>query len=424
MRLARTLPAALVPALLSLHASAASPRRITWIEFQKLSDQDKAALAEKHVVRTDRFWEVMLDSYHVRTDVSRDYALATAVRMDEFYRDFSTVFTGAFRVRYRPQLYAMKDHASYLAAVSEWAGLKQDLPEWSAGLFLSANNRYALFGNAAPGEEKLHKTLFHEGTHQLLHFYIGRPFPRWFDEGTATNFETWDVRFSVDRNISEEIWRSSYSTYIYAMRKGLLKNPPPQKEPDLVALMSASDALWLKSEDPTCLYAQAWCLINYVLSHGKAGEIWFNRLVTSFCSGRTAVFSKKDLQSLNDEWQQYILRFIIPHFEYSRVVQKMLLDNKPREALAHLNAGLVLYPDNPELLYYKGLFLCYAKDYANALAVLEPLDTRFPRHPQLTRVLALCAFKAGDKAKGRKFAVAALREDYLDSEISALLASQ
>ncbi|HHN46302.1 MAG TPA: tetratricopeptide repeat protein, partial [Planctomycetes bacterium] len=355
----------------------------------------------------------------IYTDIDEDYALATAVKMDEFYRRFTSIFIGGFKVNARPELYVMKTKNSYASAVMSWSGGRMSVPGWSAGLFARFGGSYALFGCAEYGEDQLHETLFHEGTHQLLQFYIGAEFPRWFNEGVATNFQDWDVSLSAERNVYEEIWKSEFARYVYEMAKG----EKGRGKPDLIKLMNSTDNDWLYTGDPRPLYAQAWAFVNFVLSAGKIGERYFNMLITQFRAGKdpAKVLPLNERVALAAQWDNYITGVIVPHFEFSTSIEELVKAGKTDDAAKLLESALASYPKNNALLYYKGLLALGAGDAQTALDVLKPLDGAFPRHPRLYRALGMAANSASDRTNARKWLAKALAEDYRDDEVRKLL---
>lgn len=406
--------------LLSALPVEAAGRRISFEEYQALSEEARQRLLRRYVRRSGGYWEVSLDSYLVHTDVSAEYTLGLAVKMDEFYRRFTKIFIGRFRRKARPELFALKESSGYRSAVGRWSDGYISVPAWSVGMFAYVGSKFALFGCAERGEEKLHETLFHEGTHQLLHFYIGREIPRWFNEGVATNFQDWDVSLNAERNIYEGIWKSHYPRCLYAMATG---KGDVKRKPDLMALMSSTEDHWLRTADPTCLYAEGWGFVNFLLTYGKLGRRNFNILITAFRSGRDPrkILPPRDRAALAGLWDRYIAEIIAPHCEFSLPVGGLLVAGKTAAAEKVLAEGLGKHPENNELLFFKGFLALGAGKPEEAYETLKPLEVRHPRHPLLMRTLGGAALQTGDRSKAAKWLKAAVAEDYRDEEAKKLL---
>ncbi len=413
-----------VSLLFSPEAHARGAKRVTFEEYKKLDDATRRRMIRRYVKRSPRGeWEVLLRSYHIRTDISDEAALALAVKMDEFYAGFRSIFIGAFRIRVRPMLYAMKDKASYHSALSSWSSGRTSVPTWSAGCFATLDKEYALFGCSEWGEEKMYTTLFHEGTHHLLRFYIGRQFPRWFNEGVATNFQDRDVSLSAERNIYESIWKSRYPMLLHAMVTGRKLKGKKLPKPDLVKLMSSGEKEWVQSSDPSIWYAQGWGFVNFLLSSGKSGQRNVNTLITSFRKG--VEFRKVAPMAIRialaRQYHEYMEEVIVPHVECSLLVARLMKAGNVQAASLVVEEGLKKHPKNFELLYYQGLLALEAGDAAGAYKILRPLEKKKPRHPLLYKTLGRAALEAGNKPKGKTWLRKALREDRGDEEARELL---
>ena len=407
-------------AFFGLQARAAT-RTVTFAAYQALGEAERQKLARRYVRKAGEYWQVQLASYLVRTDISEQNALALAVKMDEFYRKFTRVFVGPFRTRARPELFVLKDTAAYQSTIWTWSEGRMSAPGWSAGMFAYVGHRYALFGCAKWGDERLYKTLFHEGTHHLLRFYIGVEFPRWFNEGVATNFETWDVDFSSERNVYEEIWRSERVGYLYGMATGKIKGM--EAKPDLIALMASGDEQWLDSASPHPLYAQAWGFVNFLLSSGATGQRNFNVLIRAFRSGQQLrkVLPTHIRMALASQYNAYISEVIIPHCEFSRPIAGLLGKGSIADATKVLEVALGKHPGNTELLFFNGFLALRAGKAKEAYGMLKPLEKRFPRHPLLMRILGEAALASGDRFKARKWLKLAVGEDFRDEHAKDLL---
>jgi tetratricopeptide (TPR) repeat protein len=406
---------------LSPHSVYAATERLTYEKYMSLPVKDKEKIVAGYVKKVGNYHEVAIDSYLVRSDISPEDALAYAVKMDEFYRRFTAIFIGPFRINVRPELYILKSKNSYSIAVAQFIG--QSPPSWSAGLFAQFGNKYALFGCAEWGEDQVNSTLRHEGTHQLMCFYMGCEFPRWFDEGIATNLEEWDVGLSAERNIYEEMFKSHFPQYIYDMMNEKVKGVG---KPDLAKLIASTDDDWLHSADPRPLYAQAWCFVNFIFAYGKVGETYFNKLINGFRGGQpmVKVLPMQERVALASQWNGYLKTVIVPHCEYCAPYEELMKAGEKEEAKKLLAEGLVKYPENTSLLFYKAANMAAGGDAKGAFEIAKNLDKQFPRHPQLSRLLGKLANDTGDKMNAQKWLKKALTENYRDEEVRKLLGAK
>ncbi|MHC4503916.1 MAG: tetratricopeptide repeat protein, partial [Planctomycetota bacterium] len=79
------------------------------------------------------------------------------------------------------------------------------------------------------------------------------------------------------------------------------------------------------------------------------------------------------------------------------------------------------FPKNNELLFYKGMLALKGGDAAGALAILKPLDKRYPRHPHLTGAIGRAAFESGDRMGAGRWLRTALKENLRDKRTKELL---
>ncbi len=414
--------AALVVAMVVLSASRAEAagNRLSFQKYLDLDEKARRRLVLRYVTKSGSYWKVLLDSYLIQTDMSAEKALGLAVRMDDFYGGFTRIFSGQLRIRKRPELYALKDRASYRRAASMWSHGRMIPPPWSGGMFATIGSNYAVFALASGDETRLYNVLFHEGTHHLMHFYIGRKIPRWFDEGAATNFEHWDVTLSPERNVSEVIWRSRWPAYLHKMMKD-------DRKPDLAKLMNTTVQQWTAAGgNPRPLYAQAWGIVNCLLTSGRSGQRNVNILIQAFRGGKghrrgVSLLAPQTMAMLARQYDEYIKSVVVPHCEYGLPVAKLVASDKGDEAATRLKEGLGKFPKSNELLYFKGVLALKAGDAAGALAILKPLDKRYPRHPHLTGAIGRAAFESGDRMGAARWLRNALKENLRDKRVEELL---
>jgi len=396
----------------------AATERLTYERYMSLPIKEKEKLVGTYVKKVGPYYVVSIDSYLVHSDLTPEEAINYTVRMDEFYKRFTAIFIGSFRINVRPELYVLKSKKSYADGVAKFMG--QAPPPWSAGLFGQVGNKYALFGCAEWGEDQVNSTLRHEGTHQLMCFYMGCEVPLWFDEGVATNLEDWDVGLSAERNIYEEMFKSQYPFYLYEMMNGKVKGVG---KPDLIKLLASRDDAWHLTADPRPLYAQSWCFVNFIIAYGKVGETYFNKLINGFRNGQplAKVLPLQEQTALASQWDKYLKSVIAPHCEFCLPYEELLKVGEREEAKKLLADGLAKYPQNTSLLFYKAVDMAKGGDKKGAFEIVKNLDKQFPRHPQLSRLLGKLAYETGDKTNAQKWLKKALTENYRDEEVRKLL---
>lgn len=369
----------LIPALLSGFFSAWA-KALSYEEYMDLSGQDRAKLASKYVKSSkDGYHNVLVKNYDVYTDVSPEYAVRMAVLMDGFHERFSSIFNGPFKVKNKPALYVLADDESYAKALDSYTDGKIEAG-WSYGMFVSYGFKRALFAKFGSEEKECYlvNILFHEGTHQLLDSYIGGDIPVWFNEGTATNFETWEIGRSVKNNINNAIFKSVRARHI------------PTIYPDrgffpLRKLLAVSGEDWIKAEDPLPQYASAWALMNCLLCSEK-GRDYFQILIGGFRSGksRDKIMPDKTIESLESFYAGYIKDVILPHDEIWIPIEKLIAVEKHKEAREHAASMKEKFPNNPYAAYYAAWLPVRDGDKApEYLKILLALEKKSPAHPEL-----------------------------------------
>jgi predicted Zn-dependent protease len=198
-------------------------------------------------------------------------------------------------------------------------------------------------------------------------------------------------------------------------------------KPDLAKIMNTTAQQWTSpGGNKMPLYAQAWGIVNCLLTSGTRGQRNVNILIQAFRSGkghRTGVklLAPQTMAMLTRQYDEYIKSVVVPHCEYGLPVSKLVASDKDDEAAARLKEGLGKFPKNNELLFFKGLLALKAGDAAGALAILKPLDKRHPRHPHLTGAIGRATFESGDRIGAARWLRNALKENLRDKRAEELL---
>ncbi len=150
------------------------------LERLRLTPRHTAEAVRKNVAQFEKDFGVKcLESRHyfVLTDLGPVQARKIAAHMDGIFREYQTrlVFDEKITDRFVVKVYGSQ--AEYAARGG---------PPGSSAYFSSAGRE--LVGYRQRQEDMLFRSLYHEGMHQFLHFYVPNP-PTWFDEGLAKYFE-------------------------------------------------------------------------------------------------------------------------------------------------------------------------------------------------------------------------------------------
>ncbi len=382
---------------------------LNYLKYKELSESDRANLVKKYV-RKDRdgFWMVSVSVYSVKTTVSPEFALEMAIMMDDFYKKFNEVFIGGVKLRQKPQLYVLKDRAEYARFLLS----KNINASWSIGMYIHRGRCLVTFKN---DHSTLTNILFHEGTHQLLHAYIGNNIPVWFNEGMATNFETWNVYKSEMRNVKEALYRSGRARVISTVygKSGFIS---------LAQLMSITSRQWLASQDPQVQYAAAWSAVNFLLNT-KDGRKILNLLLTNFKKGRKQkqILSSKFISVFETKWKADLEARIIPHVRYGQKIMMLINQKNIKHAKKLHNEFYKKHPGNAEALMLSGVIALQEDRSEQALESLKKAAEKEPHEPNLNYYLGAAYYKNHNRSSALRFLKKARKEDPFNADIKKLM---
>ncbi|MHC4884875.1 MAG: hypothetical protein ACYTGH_07310, partial [Planctomycetota bacterium] len=264
-----------------------------------------------------------------------------------------------------------------------------------------------LYANAGYGEEAVGEILFHEGTHQLMHMYVGRRVPTWFNEGMATNFESFELTRSPESNRANAIYTSKR---IYTLSKIY----PSSGYVGFSRLKDISGRDWNGSSNPGANYASAWVACNFFLGTGD-GRTLLNLLIKGFRSGKkqSKFINAKLTSRIEKKMGSYIETRVLPNLKYGRHALKATLERNDQTAKTLVTKMTEEYPKSPE-----GQFLSAWLDARNqetagaALESLKKLDKNKDfEHPDMDMALAEAYANTGDSTQANKHAKAAAKSN-------------
>lgn len=238
--------------------------------------------------------------YIVLTTLGDFWARKIAVRMDGIFEEYQRrlVFDEKLEGRFIIRIYGSADE--YLAH----GGLQDS----SACFFPHRRELSAPFDS---NEDRLFRSLFHEGMHQFLHFYVPDP-PAWFDEGLAQYFETARILSGTGPD----------STPIYAvglkdesLAKELRTAAKVGKTIPIARLIAMSrDEFY--GDDRRMNYICAWAFTHFLLESGDeslrrlwAGYFLALRSGVGQKEANNKVFSRVDMAALEKRFLAYIRKF-------------------------------------------------------------------------------------------------------------------
>ncbi len=383
--------ASVLLALALLTPLAFAAGRVNYEEFLAMDDARKQEAAEEHVRKRGPYYVLSYGNYIIHTDRDPVYALKMTVLMDDFFRRFSTVFRGEFKRDDQPRVFIMADRAGYQDALNE---VGRTGAGWSAGMYMPGKR--ALFADGSYGEDALIEILFHEGTHQLNHAFMNTQLPVWFDEGLATNFESWDLTRDHKNNVANAI---------YASRRidTLAQIYPDRGFVPFSQMVNLSHMEWSMTSNPTPNYASAW-ITTYFLITCDDGRKLMNALVRNFRKGgsQKRVLSRALIMRVEEKLNNFIETRILPSVKYGRDIMQSIKQRDFATAYTRAKAMAKEYPDNPEAKLFTS-WLSVTQDKLEgealnaAIRTLEALDDDDDfDHPELEFALAQAHAKAGN----------------------------
>lgn len=291
-------------------------------------------------------WFVEGPTYRVHSTISQEYTAAAAVHLDRFYRRFKSIFREEFKDLRKPIAFGFATEAQYFEFDKSAKG------QGTQGRFSVRMTDKGLEKNLAwfstpIGEKDFYKTDFgvvqHEATHQLLDAYTdNQGIPRWFHEGSASFFESWDLDQDNAKNILSGL------SGRYGM--GICLSYPRQKPaPVLIEywieprkLLSAQQfeeldegpRQWPPKKDAALdfkkhmitmeQYNEAWCTLAFFIDNPVGRQV-FTQFVSAFRENsglediKAKLYTEEFLKSFEKEWSKFIEKKVLGKWEMQTV---------------------------------------------------------------------------------------------------------
>jgi hypothetical protein len=279
-------------------------------KYQDLSKRKKTRMVREYVRKDGYFFRAQRGPYRVYSTVGPENALQYTLLMQDFHARISPFFKVKPKSEFKPQVYVTKTRESMIRLAKRHITEKDHdvgkVGAWSHGLYSPYLRRLYVY----EGKHTL-QCLFHEGTHQYLHYLLGKNYEslaRWIDEGLATNFETWNPMDSIETNLKKSRERSSRK---YVLREMFWKRKLPMSVKELTSLSKDS---WAQARGRRVdyQYTAAWSFTDFLLNSEKGKEL-LNLVFEAARDGLT--IPSEAITSYEDEWKKYVKEKVLPLIE-------------------------------------------------------------------------------------------------------------
>jgi len=382
-----------------------------YYRYLELNGAEKEKLISRHVRRDrDGYYRVSLSRYVARTRISPEPALRLACLMEDFHRKFSAIFKGEFRRDRRPQVYLFRDRDSY----REFIRRRGVDPAFSTGMYLA---RGSILAAHLKGDGELPiSILYHEGTHQLIHAYLGGRIPVWLNEGMAANFETWDTRYTALENIRRS------AAVSHGRRRAAVEAFGEGRAIPLIRLLSMTQREWRDAEDPALNYAMAWSLVNLILN-SERGRNNLNLIIHRLLEGKDPrrLLSPGAIRELETLWHEDMESRMALHEKFIGPALREAKKENLEGAIRLAREGVAASPVSMEARFWLGWILCKAGRYGDAIPDLEralEFDSNFPG---ILSALGKSCLRRGERARAARYLERAVQQNPADPESPGLL---
>ena len=237
--------------------------------------------------------EKTIGNYRVQTDGGDDLAARVGAFMNERYAEYSRLFP-----------FPKNDEIKFLVKVFAKRGDFDAYQQKLSPDLVGEHDRLGGFYDPVaqelvmPNESDLMETLRHEGFHQFLDFFTGGA-PKWFNEGTASYFETSTVD---QRKMNPERMASARHALTADGAKSLTE------------LLTMDGATWRSFKSQAILYGQSWSFIYFVVKEGRRDVLdrYFKILMRGEGETRAYHFCFGDLLKVG-EWNRTWRRWVEEH---------------------------------------------------------------------------------------------------------------
>lgn len=427
--------------------------------FLAMTPEKQTAYAKNKVKKTGLYFSCKLGRYVINSEVSPADSCRWALMLDNYTDEILSerIVPKKKLNPGDPQVFVAKTREGYQRALDDFTGGRADAG-WSGGMFtwmirggtakaglFAFYEQFAGKGDAADSEREEKKSpvktgsgelsakeyagmtevLLHEGTHQMLFYHLGTAVPLWFNEGMATNFETYDCDLSFKANLYNAMYVNNRADAAVLFLQDKKLKPFP-------AIFSITSRAWqaAQGEEVYVNYATAWAACNYIFTSRDGRDfvdIFMSAIVkenmkTADETKLSSVFSASRLEKLDAGLREHVLKVLLPACKYGRALRRLLNEGEKEKAEAGIAKMKEEFPESLEMKFYQlWLDVLNDKDVPAALKALPELrkNTDF-NHPEYNYVLALATYKSGTKSQAKNAIDDALKSNSAHAPTLAL----
>ncbi len=239
--------------------------------------------------------------YHVRTDVSKQFAALVGQHMEAIFQQYSRQFSDYGQVRDKFNVVVFRHEADYTE-------LTHGTVHGSCGVFIPDMHMLAAFTEGRTTEDVL-RTLYHEGFHQFMFTVVSPEAPVWVERG--------DRRVLLQRDVERPRLHPRRGARRSALRhpagrqeRHLRPVPPPLR--DVGRAVDQEQRRRLEAGGPA-QYSEAWSIVHYLI-HADGGRHaqMLNRLLKEVAGGQVPSSAMEDVFGNNynrfeDAWARYVM---------------------------------------------------------------------------------------------------------------------
>ncbi|MHC5056454.1 MAG: DUF1570 domain-containing protein [Planctomycetota bacterium] len=270
------------------------------LEQLRLTPKHAAEIVKKNVEAFEKEFKVKAHEsiyYHVLTNLGPAWEQKIANYMDGIFQEYQKRLVFGEKIT---QKFVVKVYATQAEYVAHGA-----MPQSAA--YYNPSKR-ELVGYKQQTDDRLFQSLYHEGMHQFLMFYVPNP-PMWFNEGLAKYFQTARPMRGI---------RSAKAPRYNVSRKdpGMVRYAKYHKRGGKFSPLSHL----IKMERPEFYgpniginYAQAWAFTHFLLESGSPQlKKWWIDYFYALRDGATQaeanekVFGKVNMQMLERMFDKYV----------------------------------------------------------------------------------------------------------------------
>ncbi len=394
--------------------------------FLGMTPEKQTAYAKNKAKKNGLYFSCKMGRFNVFSELSAADACRWALMLDNYSDELleNTIVPKKKLNPGDPQVYVLKTKNGYARALSDFTGEPVN-PGWSGGMFTYAvtksSAKAGLFAFYEQFREEgspmtndltekdyagMTEVLLHEGTHQMLFYHLGTAVPVWFNEGMATNFETFNCDMSLKANLYNAM-------YINNRADAAVMFLNEKKLQTFQAVFSISSGRWhaASSSEAQVNYATAWAACNYIFTR-REGRNFVEKFMSAVAkqnmkradeAGLGSVFSSSEMEKNDAGMREHIEKVLFPACKYGRAIRKVLNEGDKEKAAKGIEMMKAEFPDSNELKFYQmWLDILNEKDPAGVVKALTDLrkSTDF-NHPEVNYVIALGLFKTGNKLAAR-----------------------